>query len=278
MTSKKLIGSDGGARRVLEYSDERMIPESSGEDCFWQHIFRYRFAAKYVGKKRVLDIACGEGYGTSALQRAGAVSVIGVDVSDEVCRHAAAKYGVDAKVGNAEQIPLPDGSVDIVVSFETIEHVANPEKFLVEVKRVLKASGVLIVSTPNKRFYDPVGGVNRYHCSEMTCAEFVSLLRGQMGEIEFFGQSNQIASWHSKASLWCENSPWLKIPGFRFLRRLFCPSFNPAVTRKFRTQPEEAILAKGNLLESILDPHWIRKMGPNELDNSMMIIAVCRLK
>ena len=98
---------------------------------------RYRFAKDFVRGKRVLDIACGEGYGAAALAKAGASSVVGVDVSADVCDHALRKYGLDARPGDAQAIPLPDRSIDLVVSFETIEHVDDPNVFVRECARVL---------------------------------------------------------------------------------------------------------------------------------------------
>src|SRR5690348_55654 len=128
--------SDRESKVLDDNSGERMIPESSDEFTFWEHAYRYAFASRFVAGKRVLDIACGEGYGGAALLRAGAVHVIGVDVSEEVCLHARSKYDLDARQGSAEQIPLADSSVDLVVSFETIEHISNPDRFLDECVRV----------------------------------------------------------------------------------------------------------------------------------------------
>src|SRR5207249_9324746 len=110
-----------------------------------------------VPEKRVLDIACGEGYGSAALARAGAASVVGVDISAEACEHARRKYGVDARVGRADRIPLPAGSIDVIVSFETIEHVERPESFLNECVRVLAPGGALILSTPNREAFAELG-------------------------------------------------------------------------------------------------------------------------
>src|SRR5712675_1589 len=110
---------------VLEPTDERMVPESADRDTFWEHVYRYAFASRFVIGKRVLDIACGEGYGAAALHKAGAIQVIGVDVSEGACVHASKRYGLDARPGSGDRIPLPDNSVDVVVSFETIEHVRN---------------------------------------------------------------------------------------------------------------------------------------------------------
>src|SRR5690242_18456144 len=112
---------------VLDHNaGERMVPEVADQSTFWEHVYRYAFACHFVAGKRVLDVACGEGYGAAALQRVGAASVVGVDVSELACSHVRSKYGLDARAGGAEQIPLADNSVDVVVSFETIEHVRNP--------------------------------------------------------------------------------------------------------------------------------------------------------
>ena len=138
---------------VLDPTDERMIPESAGAGTFWEHIYRYAFACRHVEGKRVLDIACGEGYGSSALQKAGAANVIGVDISESTCAHAREKYRLDARQGRAELIPLHDNCVEVVVSFETIEHVPDPGAFLDECVRVLKPGGIIIISTPNKDVY-----------------------------------------------------------------------------------------------------------------------------
>ena len=86
--------------RGLPDTGERMVPEKTASATFWEHVERYRFAAKYVGGKDVLDVACGEGYGSAGLLKAGAKSLVGVDVaSGEAAAHARAKYGIDAKTG-----------------------------------------------------------------------------------------------------------------------------------------------------------------------------------
>src|SRR5438270_1991172 len=158
---------------VLEPTGERMVPENSDLFTFWEHVYRYAFASRFVTGKRVLDIACGEGYGAAALQKAGATHVIGVDVCEDACLHARKKYGLDARVGSAEEMPVPDDSVDIVVSFETIEHVRDPKRFLEECARVLAPGGRLVISTPDKDVYTGrLGTRNCHHWTEMTEQEF----------------------------------------------------------------------------------------------------------
>ena len=120
-----------------EIVSERMVPEHAPPAVFWEHVYRYRFASKFVEFKRVLDIACGEGYGAAALLKAGAASVIGIDIYPEVCEQARRKYGLDARAGRANSIPLSSSSIDVVVSFETIEHLDSPVRFLDECCRVL---------------------------------------------------------------------------------------------------------------------------------------------
>src|SRR5262249_12330831 len=155
---------------------ERMVPEHAPPAVFWEHIYRYRFASKFVRNRRVLDIACGEGYGAAALLKAGAASVVGIDICPEVCEHARLKYGIDARVGGAHRIPLPDQSIDLIVSFETIEHIEAPERFLDECCRVLAPEGSLIVSTPNRDFYGGSGSGNPFHCSELSEDEMIALI------------------------------------------------------------------------------------------------------
>ena len=157
-------------------TDERMVPEHADAPTVLEHLYRYRFAAQYVGGKRVLDIACGEGYGAAGLLAAGASSVFGVDIASEACQHARAKYGVTAVVGSATAIPVADAQFDAVVSFETIEHVAEPAEFVREARRVLKPGGTFVVSTPNKLIFRQVALDNPYHFSEMTSGELTALL------------------------------------------------------------------------------------------------------
>jgi 2-polyprenyl-3-methyl-5-hydroxy-6-metoxy-1,4-benzoquinol methylase len=190
------------SRPTLEYTGERMVPEAADSFTFWEHVYRYAFACRFAAGKRVLDIACGEGYGAEALRQAGAASVIGVDISEQACIHAREKYGIDARVGSADQIPLADASVDLVVSFETVEHVPDPRRFLGECARVLAAGGTLIVSTPNKDVYSGPGTTpNPFHCSEMTEREFLAALAGNFRKVRLYTQRARSAGWWSPRAL-----------------------------------------------------------------------------
>jgi len=118
------------------------------------HLERYHFAAKFCNDKVVADIACGTGYGTELLSRTGnAKMVFGVDVSSEAINYANIRHSGKSNVficSLGETTGLGDDSIDIIVSFETIEHVPNDLDLLKEFHRILKAGGILVCSTPNE--------------------------------------------------------------------------------------------------------------------------------
>jgi 2-polyprenyl-3-methyl-5-hydroxy-6-metoxy-1,4-benzoquinol methylase len=262
---------------ILKYSDERMIPELSNEGCFWEHVFRYQFASQFVKDKRVLDIASGEGYGSLAMNVAGASFVIGVDISNEACEHARKKYEITGVQATAEQIPLKDHSVDVVVSFETVEHVPNPEAFVRECARVLSRPGTMVMSTPNTEIYDPHGQSNPYHCSEMTESEFTMLLQRHFDSIELYGQTPQGAPLFSLRSLYSQNPRWNQLPGFANLRKLCSAPMRHSFTERVRKEPEKAILAEFGVFHKMFNPYLVRKRDNSNSDASMMLVAVCSL-
>lgn len=246
---------------VLKPTNERMVPESSDRSTFWEHVYRYNFASSFVKGKRVLDIACGEGYGAAALQRAGATHVIGVDVSEDVCVHAHRKYGLDARLGSAEQIPLTNKSIEVIVSFETIEHVTDPYRFLDECARVLVPGGMVIISTPNKGIYG-VGVQNPYHCSEMTELEFVEALQARFRNVSFYTQRPYSAGWWSLRALAAEVSIWNRIRGLRRLHHSARLRLAPRVvcepTDEQRSGVVEQILSAGKSRYAFLSPYVLR--------------------
>ena len=257
---------------------ERMVPEISDRLTFWEHVYRYAFASRFVIGKRVLDIACGEGYGAAALQKAGAGHVIGVDVSESVCLHARNKYGLDARAGSAERIPLGDGTVDVIVSFETIEHIANPGDFLDECVRVLAPGGRLVISTPNKEVYtERLGTRNHHHCSEMTEEEFASALRGRFHGAHFYTQRPDTAAWWSPRTLICESTPWRHIRGFGRLRRAvqmwIFPEAVSDPTDEQRTLAVELILEVARSRRRLLNQFVVRPERGWQQERSVYIIA-----
>ncbi len=140
---------------LMENRSERMDPTvpifDPGRADF--HMDRYLFAAGYCRDRRVADVACGTGYGSQHLRQAGeATSVIGIDLCPEAIAYAVARHGgpgIEFRSAAGERTGLPSASVDVVVSFETIEHVDDDQALLQEFARLLVPGGLLVCSTPN---------------------------------------------------------------------------------------------------------------------------------
>jgi GT2 family glycosyltransferase/SAM-dependent methyltransferase len=176
-------------RLELPWTGERLVPYHFGDTAV-EHLHRYAFALEYVGGKEVLDIACGEGYGTYLLSDVAA-NVIGVDISADVIAHAIGKYGnrISFRQGSCIDIPLNNSSVDAVVSFETLEHIAEHELMLREVKRVLRTDGILIISTPDKLFCsDLPKNNNPFHVKELYREAFICLMESYFKRVLIFNQ------------------------------------------------------------------------------------------
>ena len=166
----------------LDFTGERYVPGTAGEIAH-EHWHRYAFARTFVAGRRVLDAACGEGYGSALLADAAAVHVMGVDIDARTLAHARTAYAGRTNVefieGSATMLPLPDASVDVVVSFETIEHLAAADqpRMLAEFARVMRPDGVLILSSPNRPEYsDARSHVNPFHLNELDRDELASLV------------------------------------------------------------------------------------------------------
>ena len=263
---------------ILLSTGERMIPEGSDPVTFWEHIYRYRFATQFIKGKKVLDIACGEGYGTAALLKAGAESIVGVDISESTCMYAGHKYGINAQVGRAEQIPLPNQSMDVIVSFETIEHLSNPEIFLSECYRVLVADGLLVISTPNKQIYNRRIADNPFHQRELEINEFISLLSVNFKNLALYAQQPTTVSPWSLFSLSSTRSPWLQKRGFarllKIIKQNLCAHLYPPKLDHYRLSPVKAILQYESLLSSFFNNYAVRRFNIRTKDEMTYIIAV----
>ena len=224
--------------------------------------------------RKVLDIACGEGYGAAALARAGASSVVGVDLSADICDHARRKYGIDARPGDAQAIPLPDESIELVVSFETIEHVDNPAAFIYECSRILVSEGILIISTPNRLVYSSEGTKNPFHQLEFDEREFLDLLRPKFRDVKLYIQFPQSAAWWTLRSLAAERSPWLRIRGFWRLSTWCCPAIRAHVSPAIRARADEIVLSPDSFLSSLFDPYIVRPRLESSSERPYIFIAV----
>jgi SAM-dependent methyltransferase len=177
---------------MLDVTGERLLPDQQrGELVHAEHVARYQFAAGLAAGLRVLDAASGEGYGTEMIARAGAKSVVGIDLDPKAVEHARERYGLDFRAGDVGALPFEDGSFDLVVSFETIEHVKDGERAISEFHRVLSDDGLLVISTPNKSEYLMS---TDFHEREYTSDEFRALLEGKFGDVRFYFQQNWLLS------------------------------------------------------------------------------------
>lgn len=174
----------------MEFTGERFVPAVGG-DIALEHWHRYLIARELTKGRDVLDIACGEGYGSAFLAES-ARSVVGVDVDGGIVAHAEKIYpksNLRFMCGDCAAIPLPDASIDCVVSFETLEHHDRHEEMLQEIKRVLRPGGVLIISTPDRYEYsDKPGFQNEFHIKELYRAEFEALIDGHFRNRAILGQ------------------------------------------------------------------------------------------
>lgn len=157
-----------------------------------EHLHRYGVVLDYVKNKVVLDIACGEGYGTNILSEKAEL-VYGVDIDVKCIERAKQKYkrnNVEFIVGNTSKIPLCDNSVDLIISFETIEHHDEHHEMMLEFKRVLKTDGVVIISTPDKLFYsDNRNYYNEHHVKELYKNEFRELIASHFSNFQLLCQT-----------------------------------------------------------------------------------------
>lgn len=177
---------------------ERYVPQKQSRFHSWyEHWHRYHFISEIVKDKKVCDIACGEGYG-SALLAESASEVVGVDVDTSTIKHAQEAYGekenVEFIVANAIDTPFQDDTFDVIVSFETLEHLSEHHQLIREFKRILKEDGVLIISTPDKLVYSGDKEHNEFHVKELTMLEFKNLMKSEFKHNMLYGQKLQVSS------------------------------------------------------------------------------------
>lgn len=176
----------------LPFTGERFTPECLREIAY-EHWHRYAFALPLARGRRVLDAACGEGFG-SALLAGVAAEVLGVDIDAASIVHARGRYGgrpgLRYEPGDVTALDgLADGRFDLIVSFETLEHVHAQERMLDGFVRLLAPGGLLLVSTPDKRTTtDATGVVNPHHVRELYREQFEALLSARFPAYRLYGQ------------------------------------------------------------------------------------------
>jgi SAM-dependent methyltransferase len=175
----------------LPFTGERFTPEVRGA-IWYEHWHRYCAVLDAAAGKRVLDAACGEGYGGGLLASV-AVTVTAIDVDADAIAHASRRYREHSNLhylrASCAALPLPSASIDLIVSFETIEHLVEQDAMLDEFRRVLAEEGALIISSPNKAIYsDESGQSNHFHVRELSRAELAAMLVTRFPVQAWYGQ------------------------------------------------------------------------------------------
>ncbi|WP_257385671.1 class I SAM-dependent methyltransferase [Tahibacter caeni] len=179
------------AGAALDFTGERFTPECVRE-IWYEHWHRYALVRAWARGRRVLDAACGEGYGSALLAQV-ADSVLGLDVDPVAVSHARERYVAAANLrfdqADATRLQLPAASFDLVVSFETLEHVQAQDALLDGLGHALADDGLLVISSPDKATYsDAAGFRNEYHVRELYRDEFEALLRRRYPHVRLYAQ------------------------------------------------------------------------------------------
>lgn len=232
---------------------ERIVPDETPAGIVALHVKRYAFAAPFADGRDVLDSGCGVGYGTAYLA-ARAATVTGIDVDTGSIEYARLRYAAP----NLEFLPMdvtslafPDAAFDLVVSFETLEHVDDPLRAVREAARVLRDDGVYVVSTPYVEVTNEQPD-NPFHVTEYAPADFTALLeRGGFGRVELYGQHRRETRRHRLARR-------LDVFGLR---------------RRLNLGAAAAVTGSPSMRDLKLDDVSIDR---GVLDGASVIVAVCR--
>jgi GT2 family glycosyltransferase/ubiquinone/menaquinone biosynthesis C-methylase UbiE len=173
---------------------ERFVPEAmAGVVIEVEHQARYMWAAAAAPGRTVLDAGCGVGYGTAILAQAAGARTVGVDISPEAVAAARNRAGAVAEfvVGDLHDLPFEDDAFQLVTCFEAIEHAADPDRALDEIRRVMAPDGLLLISSPNRNVYRPG---NPYHVHEYVPEELEQALAERFGNVRLYRQQSQVMS------------------------------------------------------------------------------------
>jgi SAM-dependent methyltransferase len=224
----------------LELTGERTLPDVPAENYwFRRHLAVYEWIAVRVAGRRVLDMACGEGYGSEVLGRSAA-SVVGVDANPEAHEHARLRYsrpGLSYERGLVETYGSPE-EFDAVVFLQTIEHVQDPAAVLAHFRSILRPGGVAYISTPNLLTLAPPGAAksdNPWHLKEYRAEEFDHLCRSVFDHVELLGlfHARKLRA-HEMAIRW----GWDGLHARLGITKPFYDRFTPAIaTSDFTLRP-----------------------------------------
>jgi 2-polyprenyl-3-methyl-5-hydroxy-6-metoxy-1,4-benzoquinol methylase len=238
----------------LSLTGERTLPDVPAENYWYRrHLVVYEWIARRVGGLKVLDMACGEGYGSMVLART-ADSIVGVDANPEAHEHARLRYtaaNLRFERGLVESWGQP-GGFDAIVFLQTIEHVFDPAAVLAHFRTLLAPGGIAYVTTPNLLTLAPAGAEkseNPWHVKEYRAAEFTELCQAGFGAVDVLGlfHARRLAVHEHALKL-----GWDRVHKTLGLSKPFYDRFNPAITTADF------------------------KLAPEPLDRALDFLAVCR--
>ncbi len=181
---------------MADWTGERFILGHGSPEVHHEHLHRYELAALFADGRDILDLGCGTGSGSAILSSHGG-TVTAIDIDPGAVEHARRHVGdrVTFLTGSAVALPFADAQFDLVTCFEVIEHVAEQAEVLAQAARVLRGSGILIMSTPMRGEYNKgLLRPNPFHVREMEHDEFDALLGGQFAHRQYIRQRSVIAS------------------------------------------------------------------------------------
>ena len=197
------------------FAERLIVNKETKENIIYnEHLARYELAKEIIaargGAKKILEAACGSGYGSKMLAETGAEKVVAIDISPEAIQSAKELYSspnIKYVLGDVKNIKEENDYFDFIASFETIEHIDDPGLFLKELKRVLKDDGLAVISTPNNEVF---GEKNSFHLKEFSRSEFAELIGKYFRYFKIIEQGNGLASFikggagETKMSKFCD--------------------------------------------------------------------------
>jgi SAM-dependent methyltransferase len=168
---------------------ERIVPDETEPGVVALHVKRYAFALPWCEGREVLDVGCGVGYGTAVMADV-ATHVVGGDVDEASVAYARRRYArpnVEFTVLDAAALQFGAESFDTVCSFETIEHLDDPDALVREAARVLRVTGTFLVSTPRAE-RTTRSPDNPHHRMEFSRDDFVGMLEEHFTQVDLYGE------------------------------------------------------------------------------------------
>jgi 2-polyprenyl-3-methyl-5-hydroxy-6-metoxy-1,4-benzoquinol methylase len=225
----KLINDD--VARVCRVANvgERHVPALDPESKnHYRHLTAYHYAIRFAEGRRVLDYGCGAGYGTNLIWRRGrSDEVVGIDLSCEAiayCRSTYADLATHYQTTTPGDIPFGDGSFDVVLFFQVIEHLTDDVRALDDIRRVLRPGGVVLLTTPNllmeKATPNAASPANQHHVREYTPASLGELCAKVFHSTQMLGVHGS----HRVGGRGIGGERWLAYRLYRRMARRFLPS------------------------------------------------------